>query len=171
MFAITDLIARAGTGSGISQRILARLVAAELVTASYLGRRRMYRANRASPVFPELHGLFVKTVGLVEPIREALRPIADRIDLALIFGSIAKGTDHAGSDVDLLVVTDELHLDQIYAALEPAEATIGRKVSPTVYNSKEYADRVRKKNPFLAKVLAGDYLELIGDVRGARTTR
>lgn len=169
-FAVTDLIARTG-GSGVSQRILARLVAAELVTTTYLGRRRMYRANRAAPIFPELRNLFVKTVGIVEPIRQALEPFANKIALALIFGSIAKGVQHAASDVDLLVVTDELRLDEIYAALEPAETTIGRKISPTVYNRTEYADRIRKQNPFLTSVLAGEYIELIGKANGARATR
>lgn len=170
-FAITELIELARTGSGVSQRILGRLVAAELVTTSYQGRRRVYHANREAPLFPELRGLFIKTVGLVGPIREALQPLASKIELALIFGSIAKGSERAKSDVDLLVVTEELHLDEIFAALEPVEAQIGRPISPTVYRPGEYNERLRAKNPFLTKVLAGDTLELIGHVDAKRATR
>ena len=104
-----------------------------------------------------------KTVALAEPIREALASLADRIDLAVLYGSVAKGTDTAASDIDILIVGDGLTLEDLYAALSPVEADLGRKISPTLYTRKEFADRKAANNPFLGRVLSGDHLILIGE--------
>src|SRR4051794_8164975 len=107
-FQSAELIRLAGSGTGAVHRQLQRLVEAGLVAVSRAGNQKYYKAQKDSSVYPELHGLIVKTVGIVEPLRDVLAPIADRIDLAFVFGSVAKGTEHGGSDLDLVLITDTL---------------------------------------------------------------
>jgi len=113
----------------------------------------------------------LKTVAMVEPIRNALEPLAQRIQLALLYGSVAKGTDTAASDIDLLVVADQVSLEDLYSALAPVEAELDRTISPTLYTSKEFEDRKAADNAFLAGVLAGEHLVLIGTDDESPTTR
>src|SRR3954453_22963982 len=113
-FQSAQLIRLAKSGTGAVHRQLQRLEKAGLVTVSREGNQKYYTATTDAPVFPELHGLVVKTVGIVEPIRAALTPIADQVHLAFVFGSVAKGSERAGSDIDLLVVTDKLAYADVY---------------------------------------------------------
>lgn len=160
-FYATDLIARTGSGSGAVQRELKRLAASGLVTVRAIGNQRHYQANPDSPVFAELCSLVTKTVGLVGPLQAALTPLADRIMLALVYGSVARGSATAGSDVDILVVADDLMLEDLYRALAPAEITLDRKISPTLYTPREYEKRLSAGNPFLTKVMAGTLMFLV----------
>ena len=100
---------------------------------------------------------------MVEPIREALAPLSNRISLALIYGSVAKGTASASSDVDLLVVADDMTLERLYTSLEPAESSLDRKINPTLYTKDEFEKRRCAGNEFLRRILAGEHLVLIGD--------
>lgn len=102
-----------------------RLAAAGLVTTKRIGSQKHYQANADSPVFVELTGLVRKTVGLAELLRAALAPIADNITAEFVYGSIAKGTDHAGSDIDLMVIADTLDYSALYTALPAAEQVLG----------------------------------------------
>lgn len=162
-FYASELIELTGSGSGAVQRELKRLASSGLVTVKRVGNQKHYQANPDSPVFEELRGLVIKTVALAEPIRAALEPLAERIDLALLYGSVAKGTDTATSDIDILIVADGVTLEDIYAALAPVEADLDRKISPTLYTPREFADRKAAGNPFVARVLAGEHLVLIGN--------
>ena len=112
-------------------------------------------------MFEELRGLVVKTIAMVEPIRQALEPLGDRIALALIYGSVARGTDTAASDIDLLVVADELTLEDLYSALAPVEAALDRRINPNLYTPTEYEARKAAGSGFLARVLAGEHVMLI----------
>src|SRR5437016_2416270 len=132
-FQSAEIIRLAGSGTGAVYRQLQRLAEAGLVQATREGNQKYYAAQRTSSVYPELRGLIVKTVGIVEPLRAALANIADRIDLAFVFGSIAKGRENGGSDIDLLVVTDAIAYADVYAALEMAERALGRTINPTVF--------------------------------------
>ncbi len=161
-FFVTELIELTGSGSGAVQRELKRLTSSGLVTVARIGNQKHYQANPDSPVFEELRGLVVKTVALVEPIRQALKPLADRTELALLYGSVVKGTDTAASDIDVLIVADGVTLEDIYSALAPVEADLDRKVNPTLYTPQEFADRKASNNAFLTRVLSGDHLILIG---------
>lgn len=161
-FFASELIELTGSGSGAVQRELKRLTSSGMVTVKRIGRQKHYQANPDCPVFEELCALVRKTVALVEPIREALAPLTEKIERALIYGSVAKGTDTASSDIDLLVVADDMTLEALYTALAPVEATLGRKVNPTLYTRKEYDDRRAASNPFLIRVLEGEHLVLVG---------
>jgi predicted nucleotidyltransferase len=161
-FFATELIKLAGGGSGAVQRELARLADSGLVTVKRVGTQKHYQADPKSPLFAELCSIAQKTVGLAEPLREALAPLAKRITAAFVYGSVAKRSDTAASDIDLMVVSDSLTYADLYAAVEQATARLGRKVNPTVYSRKELARRVKQKNAFVTRVVAQPKIWLIG---------
>lgn len=162
-FFATELIGLARSGSGAVQRELQRLAESGLVTVTRVGNQKHYQANPEAPIFEELRGIASKTLGPADALRKALSPLAGRVRAAWVYGSIAKGTDRAQSDIDVLVVADDLTLEEIYKALHPAETRLGRRISPTLYTAKEFERRRTAKNPFLAKVLSGERIRLIGN--------
>lgn len=157
-----ELIRLARSGDGAVHRILTRLAESGLVTVTRIGNQKHYRANAASPIFGELRGLITKTVGMARPLQAALAPFADRIRGAFVYGSVAKGTDTARSDVDLMIIGDRLDYAGLYAALQGAEAALHRPVNPTIYSTKEFARRKRTGNAFLERVLNQPRLWVIG---------
>ena len=154
-FYATELIGLAGIGSGAVQRELARLVRSGLVTVRSLGNQRHYQANPDAPLFAELCGIVLKTVGLADPLREVLQPLAGQIDAAFVFGSVAKRQDTAASDIDLMVISDSLSYGDIFAALEAAEArlpvalidALSSSASGGVLNGSVCIRSVRSRNP------------------------
>jgi predicted nucleotidyltransferase len=161
-FFTSELIALAGGGSGAVQRELRRLDDSGLITSSRVGNQKHYQANADSPIHVELCGIVRKMMGPAEVIREALRPLTAQLSLALVYGSVAKRSDTAHSDIDVLLVSDSLTLEQVYAALQPAEHRLGRSVSPTLYTQTEFRRRQKTANSFVAKLLAGDHVPLTG---------
>lgn len=161
-FFATELISLAGAGSGAVQREIQRLVESGLITVTRIGNQKHYQANRAAPIYEELHGIVVKTLGPAGVLRSALAPLESRIHAAILFGSVAKRSDNAKSDIDVLIVADGLPLEAVYTALASAEKRLGRTVSPTLYTLKEFRRRRAGGNSFLGKVLAGAHVLLIG---------
>ena len=161
-FFATELIGLAGGGSGAVQRELVRLAQSGLVTVARVGNQKHYQANPQSPVFAELCGIVQKTVGLAEPLRDVLLPFADSIAAAFVFGSVAKRSDTAGSDIDLMVVSDNLSYADLFGALEEAATRLGRTVNPSIYTRQELARRIKQKNAFVTRVLAQPKVWLIG---------
>ena len=153
------------------QRELQRLASSGLVNVSSIGMQKHYQANPCCPVDHELAGIVRKTVAMVEPIHQTLDPLADRIELAMIYGSVAHGTDTATSDINLLITADGVMLEELYAALAPVEASLDRKISPTLYTVQEFNARRSAGNSFLSRVLAGERLVLIGNEDDASATR
>jgi len=142
-------------------RELARLAKFRLVTSFQEGQQKYFQINSESPVFPELRGLVLKTSGLGDLLRESLRPLADRIRIAVIFGSFAAGGADKASDVDLLIVGD-LSLRELVEALGPVQARLGREVNPVVYPASEIHEKLRQGHRFLTSVVEGPKLFLIG---------
>ena len=167
-FYATELIGLAGIGSGAVQRELARLVQSGLVTARSVGNQRHYQANPDAPLFAELCGIILKTVGLAEPLREALQPLSGQIQAAFVYGSVAKRQDTAASDIDLMVISDSLNYGDTFAALEAAGARLGRPVNPTILSRRDLARRVEADSTFVTRVLSQPKIWLIGgtDVLG-----
>jgi predicted nucleotidyltransferase len=161
-FQSAEIIRLAGSGTGAVHRQLQRLAATGLVLVTREGNRKYYQANRDAPVYPELHGLVIKTVGVVEPLRVALAPLADRILVAFVFGSVAKGSDHARSDLDLLVLGDRLAYTDVYTALQEAEARLARPVNPTVMSPAEWKRKRARRDSFVARVAAQPKLFVTG---------
>ncbi len=159
-FFATEIIMLAQAGSGAVQRELQRLTESGLITVSRVGNQKHYQANKAAPIFEELRGMVLKMLGPAEVLRAALTPLTEHLHAAWLYGSVAKGGDRAQSDIDVLVVADNLTLEEIYAALGPAEKKLSRTVSPTLYTVKEFERRRASGNSFLAKVLAGEPIPL-----------
>lgn len=166
-FFVTELIELADVGRGAVQRELARLARSELVVTERHGNQKHYRANPDSPVYAELCSIVGKTVGIAEKIRAALEPLRSRLSLALIYGSVAKQDDAASSDIDLLVVSDDLTLEDLYANLATVERQLGRRVNPTLYTDSEFRQRRSDNNAFLSRVLAGPTVMLEGQLDAA----
>ena len=162
-FFATELIALAGGGSGAIQRELKRLEESGLVTVTPLGNRKNYQANPQSPIFAELCGIVQKTVGLAEPLRMALAPFIHQIEAAFVYGSVAKRSDTAHSDIDLMLISDTLEYSDLYAALEQAATILGRTINPTIYTRQELAKRIKQKNSFVERVLAQPKVWLMGN--------
>jgi predicted nucleotidyltransferase/predicted transcriptional regulator len=166
-----ELIELTKSGSGGVQRELRRLEDSGLVTAKRIGNQKHFQANHAAPLFHELRSIVLKTVGLAEPLRQALAPLAQRILFASIYGSVAKRTDTAASDVDLLIVSDDLTLEQVYSALSVVERSLARKISPTLLTVQEFQRRRKTGSSFVSKVLAGEHIVLLGNEDGTGTAR
>jgi predicted nucleotidyltransferase len=124
------------------------------VSVERIGNQKHYRANAQSPIFEELRGIVVKTVALTEPLRKSLAPYSNQIKAAFVYGSVAKGTDTARSDIDFMVIGDELNYSELYAALQNAEDTLHRTISPTFLSFEDWWRRASGKRSFIGKINA-----------------
>lgn len=161
-FQSAEIIRLARSGTGAVHRCLTQLAEAGLVTVTRSGIQKHYQANRTSPVFPELHRLIVKTVGVVGPLRQALAPMARKIDAAFVYGSMAKRTETARSDIDLMVITDTLTYPDVFEAVQSAERALARPVNPTVLTLTEWRAKRAQGGSFAARVARGSRLFVIG---------
>jgi predicted nucleotidyltransferase len=160
VFLQRDLIEQARSGSGAVRRELDRLVESGLVTVARVGSQKHYQANPQSPVFEDLRSIIRKTSGLTDPLREALAPLKKKIKTAFVYGSVARGEEHAKSDIDLMIVSDDLTLEEVIRRLLPVEKLVTRTINPTLYTTDEF--ETGAKSAFLRKVLAGQRIVLIG---------
>src|SRR6478672_3733004 len=161
-FYTSEIIRDVHSGTGAVERELMRLERSGLVSVERIGNQKHYRANRASPIFEELKSLVIKTVGLAEPIRKALEPHADRINAAFVFGSVAKGTDTAQSDIDLMVIGDELSYAELYGSAQQAENALHRKINPTFLSPDGWKKKVSQKSSFVNKLSAQPKIFIFG---------
>ena len=159
---LREIVRETGAGHGAVQRELGHLLRVGLVTRTARGREVFYQANRASPIFPELRGLIIKTVGLADALREALAPFGDRVKVAFIYGSFARGEERAESDVDVMIAS-EVGFDGIVSALRPAQDRIGRELNPSVFTPDEWRMGVADQDHFISTVLREEKLFLIGN--------
>lgn len=162
-FYANEVIALAQSGTGAVQRELASLSEAGLLTVSKLGNQKHYQANASAPVFAELRGLVLKTMGLADVLRSALAPLAAQIDVAFIYGSVARQQDTAHSDVDVMIVSPSLGYGEVFGALEGAADLLSRKVNPTLYTPADWAKRIAQDSAFVTRVLAQPKIWLIGN--------
>ena len=163
-FYLRQIVRAARVGLGAVQRELKQLSDAGIIQRIVRGRQVYYQANPQCPVFAELKALVMKTVGIAAVIQAALAPLADRIRIAAIYGSIARSEEYRGSDVDLLVV-GEAAFAEIVSALHQAQSTINREINPTVYPPAEFRSKVAAGHHFLNAVLKEPVLFLVGDKR------
>jgi predicted nucleotidyltransferase len=162
-FHLSELRRLTGLGSASLQRELNRLTEARLVDSERVGNLRRFQANPQSPVFSELVGLTRKTLGVESLLREALLPLAPALQAAWVYGSLAKQTETAQSDVDVMLIGDPLLLGSVLELLLPLEAQLGRKINPTCYTRSEFERRRAEPDSFVNRVLAQAILPLIGD--------
>ena len=160
-FQSAELIRLAASGTGAPHRLLTRLVDAGLITVESVGNQKHYQANRGSPIFNELHGLVLKTSGMLVPLRAALAGLANRIHAAFVYGSLAKATDRVSSDIDLMVIADNLDYADVYSALQTVEAQLGRTVNPNVMSLQEWRSK-KKQRGFVSRIAGQPKLFVIG---------
>lgn len=165
-FQSAELIRLAGAGTGAVHRLITRLASSGLVRAESVGNQKFYQANPDSPLFSELCGLVQKTVGLAGPLRAALAPLAGGIEAAFVYGSMARGTEQAASDIDLMVITDELDYAALYAALSEAEAALSRPINPNLLSRAEWQRKRTESDSFVARIAAQPRIFVIGSEDG-----
>ncbi len=159
---VRELARLTGTSAGTLHKELARLAEVGLLLREKQGNQVRYQANRECPVFAELAGLFRKTSGLVDILADALRQLQPQPELALVFGSLARGEENAHSDIDLLLVADCRFADAI-KALHPAQEILQREINPVLYSAAEFVRRIETGDGFVQNILVGPQLFVIGN--------
>ncbi len=168
---LSELRRLTGLGSASLQREINRLVAAGIASSTLKGNQRQISANRQSPLFKELSDLTRKVMGAAALLTEALLPIAQKIEIALLYGSVAKHSDTAESDIDIMVIGSDLTLSEILEQLLPVEEMLGRKVNPTCYTVDEFKKRLSDTDSFVNKVLSQPIIQLFGNIDDFRSSQ
>ena len=163
-FYANEVIALAQSGTGAVQRELADMAQVGLITVTKVGNQKHFQANTQSPVYTELRGLVLKTVGLADVLRSALAPLVNRIDTAFVYGSMAHQQDTAQSDVDVLLVSTTLSYADVFAALESASQQLKRNINPALYTPDEFAQRLDQDQAFITRVMQQPKIWLIGEL-------
>lgn len=160
-FYLKEILRLTGMGVATIKRELDRMVEAGILTRTHVGNQHHYQADPSCPIHAELAAIVRKTLGLADPLRAALAPLAERITWAFIFGSMARGTGIRNSDVDLMVVGD-VTLDELSVALYPAQETVSREINPKLYRPAEWLELVASEDAFARNVLDNPRIDLIG---------
>jgi uncharacterized protein len=143
-------------------RELARLEKTGILISTREGKQKYYQANRQSPLFNEIHGLVLKTVGAADVLRLALAPVVERIMVSFIFGSIASGDENVSSDIDVMVI-GEISFGEISSLLIESEKQLGREINSVVYPIAEFKKKVKEDHHFVNNVLKNKKIFLAGD--------
>jgi DNA-binding transcriptional ArsR family regulator len=156
----TELANHLGLRPSTLQRDLAKFTQAGILKMSRSGNRAYFQANEECPVFPELRALLIKTSGLVDVLHAELAPLAPKIKVAAVYGSIAAGTETSGSDIDLLII-GSVKMIELSPLLERATGKLRRQINPTLYTPGEFAQKARSSH-FVQSVLAKPLLFVVG---------
>lgn len=160
---VREIARLTNTTAGTLHRELSKLAEAQVLIREECGNQVYYQANTAFPIFEELTSILRKTSGLAEVLTEALAPLAEKIDAAFIFGSSARGTETAGSDVDVLIIGDIRFSDAV-KALYPTQSLIRREINPKVYTKAEWKKLTKEKNAFVKEIFQTPQIFLIGTI-------
>ncbi len=158
---LSDLARALGAVPGALQRDLGQLVAAGILQQRNDGNRVYFKPDPECPILGDLQNIFLKTAGLVDVLRDALKPYGKKIACAFVYGSIARGEEISSSDVDLMVI-GSVPLSQIASALKDAEGKLLRSINPTVYTRREYAEKLREGHHFVTTVHHSEKLLVLG---------
>jgi len=161
-FYASEIVRKVNSGTGAVERELSRLQHSGLVNVERIGNQKHYRANRESPIFNELHSLVLKTVGLTEPLKRFLEPYLNKIKTAFVYGSVAKGMDTARSDIDLMVIGEDLSYTDLFEGLQKAEQVIGRPVNPNFLSLKDWQHKLTQKDSFVGRINAQPKIFVVG---------
>jgi len=159
---LRQIVRACGGGVGAVQRELGQLATAGIIRRTVRGNQVYFQADETCPIFEELKGLVVKTAGVADVLRFALAPLADRIAVAFLFGSLARAEQRRGSDVDLVVVGD-VCFSEVVGATAKTQEQLAREVNPVVYAPEEFRSKALAGQHFLSRVLEGDKIFLFGD--------
>jgi predicted nucleotidyltransferase len=161
-FYANEIARWAQVGKGSLMRELDRLHRAGILTLNRQGNQTHYQANAECPIYGELLGIVRKTFGIGEQLKAVLAPLADQLVWAFIYGSIAKGAEHAGSDIDLMLIGESLNYADVVERLLPVEELLGRSIHPTIYTPADWLDRQTTGNSFVVRVSEQEKINLIG---------
>ena len=161
-FYASEIVRSVGSGVGAVARELVKLERSGLVSVERIGNQKHYRANPTAPIFGELRGLVEKTVGLAESLRQSFEPYADAIKTAFVYGSVAKQADTAHSDIDLIVIGDDLDFSDLYAAAQRAESKLKRKVNPLFLSPKDWQRKASDRGSMFNKISISPKIFVIG---------
>jgi len=161
-FYTSEIVRNVHSGVGAVERVLSKLERSALVSVERIGNQKHYRANRAAPIFKELRGLIEKTVGLAGPIKKSFEPYADAIKAAFVYGSVAKETDTAHSDIDLMVIGDDLNYSDLYTAAQRAESRLRRKVNALFLSPKDWQRKASDGGSVVNKISKSPKIFIIG---------
>ena len=161
-FYLRQLIRTVGGGYGAVQRELKNLTDLGLIVRRTQGNQVLYQANAQGPLFPEIKSLITKTIGVHDAIRTALSALGSKIQIAFVYGSVARQQERANSDVDLMVVGDAPFSDLV-SALGPAQKALGREINPTVYPASEFRSKLLGRNHFLQTVMKEKKVFVLGN--------
>jgi DNA-binding transcriptional ArsR family regulator len=159
---VSELARRMGVPSSSLQRELRDLTEAGILKTHRQGRMVYYQANADSPLFPDLRGLLLKTAGLKDVLLDGLKPLAAKLRVAFIYGSIASGSEQSDSDIDLMLIGSVFPME-LAQPLRHARELLGREINPTVYTPGEFKKKRAAKDPFLMRVLDKPMLFVIGN--------
>jgi predicted nucleotidyltransferase len=160
-FYLNEVVRYAAMGKGVISRELAKLTAAGLLVASKQGNQNHYQANANAAIFADLKQIVLKTFGLVGILQAGLAPILPQLQQAFVYGSVAKGEHHAGSDVDVMLVGNDLSYSEVMQLLAPIESQLQRSVNPTLYSPEEFAKRLENGQNFLTQIMAQNRIDLL----------
>jgi predicted nucleotidyltransferase len=152
-FYTNEIIRQTDSGTGAVQRELESLTAAGLIIVKQLGNQKRYQANQEMPFYIELRGIVLKSFGLADVLKKALKAIEKQIRIAFIYGSVARQEDTADSDIDLMIIGNDLTYADIFHSLEKAEMQLRRKINPTFYTVSEWSRKTNEGNNFINKTL------------------
>ncbi len=161
-FYLKEILRSTGMGVATIKRELDRMRSAGILTMTRVGNQHHYQANPACPVYEELLGIVKKTFGISDVINAALAPLTSHLDCVFIFGSVASGTETAGSDIDLMVIGDA-GFSEVVAALYPAQGVLGREINPKLFSKQEWSLLLKTKGAFVKEVLSKPRIGVIGD--------
>lgn len=167
-FYTNQIVRWAGMGRGTVRRELDKLSTAGLLLVSRKGNQLHYQANPDSPAYPELVSLVRKTFGIANVLTEALKPIKSSINLAFVYGSMAKGTEGAASDIDLMLVGDSLSYAAVMDLLIPAEKQLARPINPSIYTSADFDNKLEQNLSFLKRVMQQEKIMVFGSINDIR---
>lgn len=159
---VRELARLTGTSAGTLHKELSKLTQGGVLSRQEVGNQVRYSANRDCPIFEELAGILRKTSGLVDMLADALSGIGSQIDLAFVFGSVARGEQNSNSDVDVMAV-GALGFAEVVQALHPAQATLQREINPVVYSLEEFRRRIDGGDSFIQGVLSKPKLFIVGN--------
>lgn len=160
-FYIRQIARDTGISTGALQRELEQLAEIGLISRTKVGNQVFYQANAASPVFQEIRSLVTKTVGVIGALRSALAPLASRIQVAFVFGSVARREETAASDIDLMVIGDTT-FDEAISAISAAQSALAREINPSIYSPTEFKAKLKKGNHFLTSIIKSEKMFVIG---------
>lgn len=162
-FYLNEIVRVAGMGKGTIKRELDKMTASGLLTMNKIGNQSHYQANASSPVFNELRSISRKTFGIADLIHQALADSGLAIEYAFIYGSIAKNTDDASSDIDLMIIGDDLAYSDVMSSLMSTEKELQRTINPSIYTAEAFKHKLAQGSSFVNRVMEQEKIVIMGN--------